>query len=566
MKFALFYLFVTADAYRARHGRKATWTTTTDGSAGACADAIGLNLDQTGQSGDLPIAFPLLCTGQATNVQLKAEAFGFLHALLKLEVNGQEKGTMRFLIWPWGYWKTMSVSLGNFDAGVHEVYFSGGNIDLSSVTLEGTGGSCSFVDAPGWDQAATSYNYRGLDAVNRLFGESRDYPELRKKQLYFASETVGTSDTGDISATAVAEATWTWMLSYSQDSRDSNNDPWGNNPDGLWEEVNITPRLNVSLDPVPGRSGQTMTIYEPCNGLSNIAFHHAAVWLSCKRTSFTRDEKASMVTALNMMAPGSFFLHACACGTGGRADTFSIDWLLFQAYQTTLGQSISVAGDALTSTEKDALMYFNRPPILALDVARNMTSLFRGKYDHAFWNVTMRGINIVSFDTSIAGVIAFITYMMGETTLSWVKGPLDSLINTLLGLFSVGDADWFRETYIPAAKKLAQSVHLCSDSTGSVLSKFLMFAVTFVEALVFQEQQLPTPPEIRAILDFLASIGISSDLFDEMEGDWNYYNGFDCASRSDHALWHEKAAHGFSHMFALADLMTGRVKSNSGEC
>lgn len=473
---------------------------------------------------------------------------------------------MRFRIWPWGHKKTMSVGLGSFEAGLHEVYFSGGNIDLHFVRLEGTSGSCSFVDAPGWDQFTTGYNYRGLDAVNRLFGESRDYPELRKKQLYFASETVGTSPSGDISSTAVGDATWTWMLSYSQDSRDSTNDPWGNNPDGLWEEAKITPWLNVSLDPVPGRSGQEMTVYEPCNGLSNIAFHHSAVWLSCKRTSFTRDDKASMVTALNMLAPGSFFLHACACSTGGRADTFPMDWLLFQAYQTTLGKAIDVAADVLTDAEKNALMYFNRPPLNALDIARNMTTLFRGKYDHDFWNATMRSIDVIGYDTSIAGVIAFVTYMMGETALSWVAGPLDSLINTLLDLFSVGDAEWFRAVYIPAAKKVAATVHLCSDSTGSVLSRFLQFAVTFVEALVFQEQRLPTPPELRAILDFLASIGISSDLFDEMEGDWNYYNGFDCVSRSDHAYWHEKAAHGFAHMFAVADLMNGRVKSNSGEC
>lgn len=562
---------------RGTPGRR--WTTTADREHGPCAPYIARGVSAViGGKDNLPVAIPLQCVGEATDVTLSAMAWGHTDGVLTLQVDGQEKGSEKF---PWyqpGQHKTMTASLGTLSSGVHVVRFSGTKIDFKNVTLEGNGEGCSFDEAFGWDYIQSTETYKSLDAVNRIFGESRDFSLNNKKQLFFASETIGQTDDGQISSTVVARGIWKWMFEYSQNS--NSRDAWGGEWQNLWEEAKTYPWRELPLDPVPGRTGQKMTVYESCNTLSNIGFHETAVWASCKAyEGFTREEHASVVSAFNGLAAGSAFLHSCGCRLGNRTDTFTMDWLLLQAYQVMVKKAVAGAGDVLTQEERKAVFSLapkDTPPVIAVDVAKDMTRLLGEKYDRDFWNKTIFEYNIPSYMTGIGGVISFTLYGLKQNSImpGILEPLLDQLLSTLLGEFFKDDelkdvGEWLQAVYIPAAKKTWEQVTFCRATyigVDPLVTKFLQFVLTFVESLVYQENVIPPPPILKTIMDAMESLGLNSDLLTNMERTWDLYNGEDCLKRSDHTVWHIRAGHGLLHLLDMSEIFVSRIKKSSSEC
>jgi hypothetical protein len=450
---------------------------------------------------------------------------------------------------------------------VHTVRFTGSNVDLKSVTVQGSGGRCSFDETAGFkDAAETSYLYRGgLDAVNRLFGPDRDFSKAQVKQHYFAMETVGKNEDGSISTIDVSDGMWKYIWLYSQDA--SPDDLWLNKPEDLWAEHLIKPWLNVSLGYVPGHSGQQMTVAEPCNILSANIYHEATVWIACKGHHFTRDEYASLMASLNALAPGTAFNHACACKTGGRADTFAMDWVVTQSYQILVREVINAAGNSLTDEEKHVLFNMGSEVGSATELSKNLTKLFRGPYNREVWYDTFQTIPIPDFTSPVAGHLIFAMYALaGSYPIPGLESFVHTVLNTLLDIFPMADADWIKSTYMPTVQKALGAVTLCSDAASALLEHTLKFTVTFVEALVYQEKMIPLPPIFKDVAVWLDRLGVLTDALSDMARTWDIYNGFDCLARSDHAIWHEKAAHGFVHMFEMADTFANRVRSDAGQC
>merc|ERR1719203_851586 len=106
--------------------------------------------------------------------------------------------------------------------------------------------------------------------------------------------------------------------------------------------------------------------------------------------------------------------------------------------------------------------------------------------------------------------------------------------------------------------KVWSNVKVCGGNGGYIAHKFIASMITFVEALVFQEKTLPTPPVIAKILNIIEP----GSYFNDMLGDWDIYNGHDCVKRSDHAKWHETAAHGLLHFTDVADALLGFTKKS----
>jgi len=295
-----------------------------------------------------------------------------------------------------------------------------------------------------------------------------------------------------------------------------------------------------------------------------LAYQEAAVWMSCKAYPFTRDETASLMSAFEGLAAGSAFLHASGTSTGGRADTFTMDWLMLQQYQIMVKQVIADAGDGLTQAERDAIQTFGYNIGSATDVAKNMTRLFSQKYDHAVWNATVRGFDIPPYELPIAGIVSFVLWsLQGKFPIPGLDSLLQSLIDALIDLFGLNIGDFLVNVYTPAIRKALSFSNLRLTAVLPVLEHFLKFLVTFVEALVFQEQKIPVPKGIRDAWGFFDQLGFSSDLLAEMPITWDYYNGFNCRARSDHTTWHEKAAYGLMHCNKLAEIFVSGVEPTS---
>lgn len=578
-----FLAFISSTfAVRQRHQKHhaSDWTTTADRGHGPCTAHLSRGISAViGGQDNLPVDMPLICTAETTGITLTAMAYGHTNALLEVYVDGHKRGEKSYPWWQVGQIKTTTVSIDTLSSGLHTVHLSGTKIDLRSVTLQGGGkGSCSFDEAPGWDRAQSMDTYSSRDALNRLFGSSRSWPEWQKKALYFVSESVGRSEDGRISSTVATEGLWKWMVMYSQNS--SSQDAWGGNWQNLWTEAreweNQWPEL--SLEYLPNRSGETMTVYEPCNTLSNLNFEEVAVWASCKAYAFNRDERASIVTALNGLAAGSSFLHSCGCSIGNRTDTFTMDWLMLQAYQIMVKEAVAGAGDALTEEERNAvfgLVTAGTRPVDALDVARDFTALMSEEYDRDAWNDWVFQYEVPSYMTSIGGLIAFTLYTLKQNSaIPGILEPLfDELLDFLLAEFFKDDlapvGEWLSNTYIPAAKKALEHVTFCRETyvgIDSIVGQFTAFTLTYVEALVYQGNTISLPPALRSILDAVDALGLNSDLISNMERTWELYNGQDCLGRADHSVWHHRAGHGFLHLFDMAESLVTRTKKDSSEC
>merc|ERR1711920_421085 len=313
-----------------------------------------------------------------------------------------------------------------------------------------------------------------------------------------------------------------------------------------------------------GREGQSMQVLEACNTLSNLAYQEAAVWMSCKAYPFTRDESASLMSAFEGLAAGSAFLHGSGTSTGGRADTFTMDWLMLQQYQIMVKKVVADAGSSLIEEERNAILYFGRNIGPATDIAKNLTSLFSQKYNHENWNQVVRAFDIPAYEMPIAGIVCVVLWSLeGKFPVPGLDSLLQQLIDALMDLFGLPDVDFLRNVYTPAVRKALSFSNLRLTAVFPVLETFLKFLVTFVEALVFQEKQIPVPKPIRDVWGFFDQLGFSSDLLADMRITWEYYNGFNCRARSDHTTWHEKAAYGLMHSNKLAEIFNSMVEPAS---
>jgi len=527
------------------------WQTYTNAWTGPCSDHItwkGIS--------DRPISFPLLChsgSPDAKQMQVQLKTTAGWNQTVSLSVDGVQHGTKE-------QGKTMrdthTWEVQDLSPGLHYIVLQGGShyqsVRIESVTVSGATGFCS-LDQATWTAIRTEnqYTFDGFDVLNRLFtdvGGDKNFASAQKQKLLFASESVGTNADGSISASKVGNGIWQWLYQYSQ--KQASGDEWMNKGI-MWNESYLEP-IEVSLGHMSRHSGQKMRVQEPCNTLSNLAFDQAAVWIACKGYPFDRDEMASLASAYTGMAAGSAFLHACGCETGGRMDTFTMDWLMLQTYQSAVKQVVSDAGDRLTAAEKDAILTFGYPIGDVTDLAKDMTALFGEKYDHTFWNETVRAVQIPAYEKPIVGLISFVLWslqgMIGYGTDVLLQGVLESLID----LFDLPDGEFFKNVYTPAVRKALGFSNLCKDAVWPVVEYTLKFIVTFVEALVYQEQRLPVPDSIKDIIKQLNKLGLSSDLLSDMVDSWDLYNGFDCNARSDHSSWHEKAAHGLVQFLNVA--------------
>jgi len=507
---------------------------------------------------DLPITFPLYCTGTATNLIVSANAKGHTSPRLRMSVDGQGKGYRTFPVYP--ATRTWTISHGSLSKGLHFLHYHGDRLDFNWLRVTGGGASCSLENAPGYSAAAPTNV--GLDIISRVVGSSgNNFSSARKRQLYFAHESLGSNADKSISSTAIADGMWEWMYEYSKDPAPG--DEWLSykKRGGMYEESDMKPYLRVKLDQLPGRSGEDMEVCEPCNTLSNIRFHEAAAWTACKGYPFTRDESATLMAGFSMTGAGSLFFHASATRAGHLADVYAMDLLMYQIHQIMARSVIEQAGGALTGTDRTHLMHLGKNFPTASEKAKQLTSLFRQPYnrDNIYKTLSERPPNYVLSIVTI--VLTVVESMNGRWPIPGMSSLMQTIFESVLEQLGGRDVEWVKATYLPTIRKAFRSASYCGDRTD-LLGGMLNFAITFVEAFVFQEELIPVPGWLRDVVKFLAMLGFTADGNSDMRETWDAFNGQArmCYNRSPHSTWHEKAAHGLIHISNVARLMVNGVR------
>jgi len=551
---ALFCTFACTVALRKRksvsNASASSFKVRTDSSNGVCAAHI--------KKRDLPIHFPLLCTGTVRNLKFHANADGSSSPRLRLLINGESKGYRTFPVFP--ATRTWTVSHDSLAAGLHTLRYSGDRLSLNWLEVEGTGGSCSFSSAAGYSSSA--FTNSGLDVINRVVGTPRSFPARQKQQLHFAHETRGKNRDGSISASVVSDGVWEWMYMYSQEQNAK--DEWLSRKerDGkMYNESNIKPYMKVALDQLPGRSGENMSVCEPCNTLSNIMFMEATVYSTCKGLPLSTDEWATLLSGFSGMGAGSAFFHASATKVGQLADVFGMELVMYQVHQLVVKGVLAQTGASLTQTERNNIMYLGKSAGPASRVAQRLTSTFRSPYDRVRWEAEVRSLGMPRYELSIVGIVlTVVEAMYGNWPIPGLGAAIDELIKVLLNALGGSDVEYAKNFYRPAIRKAFSGAKYCG-SRNLLVGRFLKFTLTFVEAFMFQEALIKPPAILRTLFSLLSGLGGSGSLRD-MEITWDIYNGQKswCHNRSPHATWHEKAAHGLMHIENVAALLISDVR------
>jgi len=320
--------------------------------------------------------------------------------------------------------------------------------------------------------------------------------------------------------------------------------------------------LKVSLNQLPGRSGDNMIVCEPCNTLSNIVFHEAAVYTACKGLPFTQDEMATTMAGYSALAAGSAFFHASATRHGHLADVFTMDLVMYQTHQLMVKSVLAKTSASLTQAERDTILYMGTSAGVAADKARELTAFFKQPYDRTKVWPAVKGLGLPSYMLSImTSVVTFVESLRDNWPLLGLGTAVYKVIDILLDAIGGREAEYMKGTFRPAIKKAFAGADYCGDRK-LMIGHFIKFTLTFVEAFMYQEEKIPIPGSVRDLIRWLADLGFTSERFADMKSTWDLYNGETdmCHRRAAHGIWHEKAADGFMHIQNVAALLVTQVR------
>jgi len=360
----------------------------------------------------------------------------------------------------------------------------------------------------------------------------------------------------------VSNGVWEWFYQYSKEQEAK--DEWLSRyfRDGdMYEEARLEPHLQVDLSQLPGRNGEDMVVCEPCNSVSNIAFDEAAVYTTCKNLPFTSDEAASLIAGYSALAAGSAFFHASATRVGQRGDVFTMEWIMYQTHQLMAKSVLAVTSSDLSAEERNTIWTLDSGAGDAVDKAREVTAVFSQPYTITNWKNGIDNLGLPGYMLSIiTTVITFVESLEDNWPIWGLGSAVNSLVDYLLEQLGGNDVDYVVSTFRPALRKAFSGAKYCGDRM-LMIGRFLKFTVTFIDAFLFQEEQIDTPQAIR---DMLELFGLDSDGLGDMYTTWDLYNQEEslCDDRSPHAKWHEKAAHGFMHIQNVASLLITEVKTS----
>lgn len=153
--------------------------------------------------------------------------------------------------------------------------------------------------------------------ANRLFNGRRLYERMEAcfdKHVVDGIDMMTVSDTFWSKMVAfgaqggVTEDSWPGFVGFLED-----------NPTPLVSEQNLKNFPSYPLESV------NITVLEPCNTVSNWAFHQAMVEV-CESTEWFSEEEwlTGLIRAFHFMGPGSTFMHASGTSVGREADNESI--------------------------------------------------------------------------------------------------------------------------------------------------------------------------------------------------------------------------------------------------
>lgn len=387
-----------------------------------------------------------------------------------------------------------------------------------------------------------------LDVMQQLMtgGEQFDRNFIKKARTCMA--------TFDPQLPDVHDSIWRGIADY-WDMGGNPDDLWGNRP-SKFHECNVT----VS-------SYKKMTIYEPCNFASNVAYYHLLLEL-CNRRSVGSEFHLSpeYIIAFGKMfaalPPASSFLHGSNTKLG---------------YQQDVG-IVRIIGYLLHQGVMEALPY--RSPILndLSPVPRSLTSLqivdavqkMHSSDPVGTWYNTFESLDIPSYLESFAAALYTVVHMNFGDHVANLFVPI--IVNSLR--LTEEQQQFFQNDFIPELKRATPYMDRKKNFRNNFLANSLGSMAKLIHAFVWHEYRLFNSSIILKPITNLIGSRVFSKVNRKLNGATNYqfyqpdfqrgvniYPGEQrCNRLIAHPKWHVQSAIMLADLVYLADEMNRLLK------
>lgn len=341
-----------------------------------------------------------------------------------------------------------------------------------------------------------------------------------------------------------------WLMNGKEE------DTWGSYDPGYVE-------YNVTVTDV-----SNMTIYEPCNYASNVAYYHDVTevcnrLLSGNAFTLSQDYVKAIGVTFAELAMGSSFMHGSHTELGHQLDTKPIAVLAYLIHQGSLS-SLTEATSIVTD------LSFSPRNMSALQLSEEFINQYMTKPVDEWYDFT-KSLDIPDYYLSFAGIVSTIV------TVGLPPDVVDEYLPKIADLFGLSEefVIFIEDFYLPELRNLTVNLHMGVVEETKFLENTISTLSKLIYAFVWQEQVLSDNPEILdpdfnalgwAYLPKLNTWANSLNTFEYFEQDFqngtNIYPGDDwCNPTWPHAKWHLESAIGLLDLFYLGDEIN-RLLSN----
>jgi len=363
----------------------------------------------------------------------------------------------------------------------------------------------------------------------------------------FLSELSSCMETLSPELTEVSNGAWLGMVSY-HDTNGQGNDTWGsclgNGHCHQYHEQNLTIQTYHNI-----------SIYEPCNYASNIAYYHVVVGI-CKyqHWSVSSEYTLAMAQAFTALTVGSAFWHGSHTLLGNIADNRFIDVVSFIAHQASLEnlQVSSIVRDiSLTPRNKTSI-----------ETAQQLADMLR-TMPVVQWKEEIANLDTPDYMMTFAGLV---------TTLLTIQLPpeqVDTLIDILADAFNLPDDMklFLLNNYLPEIRLATADVNLGILDNIQLELDTLSTLIKLIYAFLWQEYVLTgsdifLDPEVNILgAAFMSTVNSLANylnsfpvLSDALQSGYGVYPGDTwCNPQEPHSKWHVESANGLMDLMMLAD-------------
>ena len=387
-----------------------------------------------------------------------------------------------------------------------------------------------------------SQTTRMLDSLQRLMtGNSND-----QFDRFFYSQLLSCMKTLDPQLIKTQEGFYKGWVKY-----------WKSFPEKFGENRGFAEHNPSSLDYL------NMTVYEPCNTMSNLGFYRALID-TCSRKVIGPAFKMPDVyvravgRAFAPMAYTSMFMHGSNTKAGGVQDVASIGVYSFLVYQAMASQ---------LPTNSTIIKDMSHTPRLnsALEVLEKWLLVHRSAPVFT-WSLSTRSLNIPHYFDTFSGIIVF-ALMMVDPNLAVKLSP------QLADQFNIPEdvKSFIIDVYIPELRTVIEPLKIKPQHKLQVLKKFIGPLIKLVYAFVWQENTFDLDDKIFR-KDF-NTLGFT--MMPVVHKKANSFTGFvhydktlqkalgvypgekACATTIAHCKWHVGAAAGILDLFYFGDVVYG---------